>query len=130
MFSPANSTWIGAWIEAARRHKKWTQEVLAHEVGISKSAVSHWERGQTFPSVQQLLHVVYLTGYSLEGTPLPVAWPFKSIQLSRVTALTPQQLHSLEVGLVAALNAVEAPTPPPAPADNISHTRVRNVRGR
>jgi transcriptional regulator with XRE-family HTH domain len=34
---------VGARIRAARQAKGWTQDDLAHEVGVSRSAVAQWE---------------------------------------------------------------------------------------
>lgn len=46
---------IGHRIAAARKDKKLTGEQLAHALGITKSAVSQWETGQTFPDFKGLV---------------------------------------------------------------------------
>lgn len=40
---------IGRRIAEARKNKKITGQHLADAIGITKSAVSQWETGQTFP---------------------------------------------------------------------------------
>ena len=37
---------IGARIKAVRRERGWTQDRLAHAVGVSRSAVAQWETGR------------------------------------------------------------------------------------
>ncbi len=41
----------GRLIEQMRREKNMTQAELADAVGVSKQAVSNWERGKRFPDV-------------------------------------------------------------------------------
>jgi transcriptional regulator with XRE-family HTH domain len=41
---------IGTRIAEARERMRWSQEDLAHKVGVSKAAVWQWEKGQTTPS--------------------------------------------------------------------------------
>jgi transcriptional regulator with XRE-family HTH domain len=38
---------IGTRIRAARRDRGMTQDELAHQVGVSRSAVAQWETGRT-----------------------------------------------------------------------------------
>lgn len=45
---------IGAVIIAKRKEKSWTQEQLAHAVGVSTPAVSKWETGATYPDITLL----------------------------------------------------------------------------
>ena len=40
----------GRLIEQMRREKNMTQAELADAVGVSKQAVSNWERGKRFPT--------------------------------------------------------------------------------
>jgi len=40
---------IGQAIALARHRKHWTQQRLAVVLGVSKSTVANWERGQHFP---------------------------------------------------------------------------------
>lgn len=42
---------IGKFIATCRKEKKLTQEQLAEKLGITKNAVSKWERGMSFPDV-------------------------------------------------------------------------------
>lgn len=42
----SNPTEMGLRIRDARREKGWTQDRLASEVGVSRSAVAQWETGR------------------------------------------------------------------------------------
>ncbi len=39
----------GSVIRKARQRKRMTQEQLAAQLGVDRSAVSNWERGQHYP---------------------------------------------------------------------------------
>lgn len=41
-------------IRAARRDLGWTQQQVAHKVGITVRSVSGWERGKTIPHLETL----------------------------------------------------------------------------
>ena len=45
---------IGGTIMEKRKEKAWTQEQLAHAVGVSTAAVSKWETGATYPDITLL----------------------------------------------------------------------------
>lgn len=48
-------------IRAARRHRSWTQEQLAEALGLSRSAISQWERQSgSRPSSANLEHLARL----------------------------------------------------------------------
>jgi putative transcriptional regulator len=40
----------GRWIRRLRKKHKWTQERLAHELGVSFVSVNRWENGHAEPS--------------------------------------------------------------------------------
>jgi transcriptional regulator with XRE-family HTH domain len=42
---------MGAVIQQKRKEKELTQEELARLMGVSKSSVSKWETGQTYPDI-------------------------------------------------------------------------------
>jgi transcriptional regulator with XRE-family HTH domain len=42
----SDPTQIGARIKEVRQERGWTQDQLAHEVGVSRSAVAQWETGR------------------------------------------------------------------------------------
>ena len=46
---------IGQFIAKCRKGQNLTQEQLAEKLGISKNAVSKWERGQSYPDFQRLV---------------------------------------------------------------------------
>jgi transcriptional regulator with XRE-family HTH domain len=41
--------WLGPAIRRAREQRRWTQQDLAHAVGVGSKTVSNWERGETVP---------------------------------------------------------------------------------
>lgn len=45
---------IGTTIIAKRKEKGITQDEIAHYIGVSKSSVSKWERGQSYPDITLL----------------------------------------------------------------------------
>lgn len=50
-------------IRAARRLKRWSQAELAAQLGVDRSAVGHWERGQgSTPSAARMLALAEVTG--------------------------------------------------------------------
>lgn len=45
---------FGRGLRAARRERGWNQQELADRIGVSQVAVSHWERGEAYPSFAHL----------------------------------------------------------------------------
>lgn len=107
--APMTPNDVQQWISAARAKKKWTQEQLGERLGVTKANVSHWETGKHDPSFLQLLKIRDLTGHQLLDVLAPVDWPFPDVPIERIRALEPQQRRSLEIGLLAALSAIEVP---------------------
>ena len=63
---------LGARIGAAvRERRRVSQAQLAERLGVSKMAVSHWERGQQVPSVARLIELCA----ALECTPNDLLMP-------------------------------------------------------
>ena len=50
-----------------REQKGLTQQELAEELGVSRQAVSQWESGRTFPSMEKQLALSRLYGVSPEA---------------------------------------------------------------
>lgn len=48
-------TSLGGRIRSFRKEKKWTQELLAQKVGVSKQVVSNWERNISKPDHANIL---------------------------------------------------------------------------
>ena len=63
--SPALEMEISGLIRRVRRLAKWSQRELAHELGVSQSAVAKWETGRTSPSAHMLARVLHLVKLSL-----------------------------------------------------------------
>lgn len=54
-------------IRTARNRKGWTQAQLAAMLGVDRSAVGHWERGEGHsPSPERLFALAGLTGVCIE----------------------------------------------------------------
>ncbi|WP_455136680.1 helix-turn-helix transcriptional regulator [Thermophilibacter sp.] len=49
-----------------RRAKGYSQESLAHELGLSRQAVSKWERAESSPDTENLIALARLYGVSLD----------------------------------------------------------------
>ena len=49
-----------------RKEKKLSQEALANELGISRQAVSKWERAEASPDTDNLILLAKLYGISLD----------------------------------------------------------------
>lgn len=56
---------ISGMIRRVRRLVRWSQRELAHELGVSQSAVAKWETGRTTPSARMLVRVLDLAELSL-----------------------------------------------------------------
>jgi len=108
MISDSDGDWIGPWVRSARAHKGWTQEALAFELGVSKANVSHWERSNHQPSIEQFLTIWRLTGYTPQIEGLPLTWPFPNVSTAEIASLTPAQQRGVELGLIASLAAVKS----------------------
>ena len=42
---------IGENLQSLRKHKKWTQETLAEQIGVSRQTVAKWESGESVPDL-------------------------------------------------------------------------------
>ena len=42
---------IGENLQALRKRKKWTQETLAEQIGVSRQTVAKWENGESVPDL-------------------------------------------------------------------------------
>jgi len=63
-----------------RKKSGWSQEELAHQLGVTRQSVSKWEGGQSVPDLERLLQMSRVFGVStdyllkdeLEDSPLPI----------------------------------------------------------
>lgn len=60
-----NQIKIGKFISESRKSKEITQEQLAEKLGVSKNAVSKWERGLNLPDISIMQELCYTFGISL-----------------------------------------------------------------
>ena len=49
-----------------RKHKGFTQETFAQEIGVSRQSVYKWESGQSYPEVEKLLKVARTFGVTVD----------------------------------------------------------------
>lgn len=57
---------LGEALKAHRTRCKMTQEFVAETIGVSRQAVSKWERGDSDPSTSNLFALAKLFGISVE----------------------------------------------------------------
>jgi len=57
---------LGETIKAYRMERNMTQEFVAESLGVSRQAVSKWEKGASDPSTSNLLALAKLYGISAE----------------------------------------------------------------
>src|SRR5215211_3605282 len=57
---------IGLRIRDARREQGWTQEQLAHAVGVSRSAVAQWETGRAGQITGNLTRIAQVLSVGVE----------------------------------------------------------------
>lgn len=53
-------------LKQLRQNKKWTQEELAEKLFISRTAVSKWESGRGFPSIESLKAISQVFDISID----------------------------------------------------------------
>ena len=96
---------FGEKLHRLRREKGMSQEALAGKLGVSRQAVSRWERGTARPDTANLARLAQVLGVALgdflsgAGHPSP---PCPGARLFSV-GLCAQVLHLLASALTAAL---------------------------
>ncbi len=53
-------------IAALRRKNGWSQEELAHQMGVSRQSVSKWESGTSIPDLERILKLSQIFGVSTD----------------------------------------------------------------
>lgn len=51
---------MGEKMQKLRKQKNWSQETLAEKLGVSRQAVSLWERGESMPEIDKLIPLARL----------------------------------------------------------------------
>lgn len=120
-----SQTDVSSWVKRARESKKWSQERLGEELGLQKATISHWERGRHKPSFGQMEKIRDLTGFPLQAVSPSDDWPLPLIRRERITALTPEQLNKLQIGILGLLAAITSKTPLQEEARDEERTRAR-----
>lgn len=62
-----NSKVIGNAIFKVRKERSLSQTDMANDLGVSRQAVSNWERGKTYPDVETLNKIGFCMMYHLIG---------------------------------------------------------------
>ena len=58
---------VGAYIMILRKARKYTQQGLAENLGVSHQAVSNWERGESMPDISILPKLAALLGTTTDN---------------------------------------------------------------
>ena len=61
-----SSVKVGNRIRTLREEKKLTQEELASQVFVTRQAISSWEKGQSFPDIDNVVSLCEIFQGSLE----------------------------------------------------------------
>ncbi|MFA6861102.1 MAG: helix-turn-helix transcriptional regulator [Bacilli bacterium] len=61
-----SSVKVGNRIRTLREEKKLTQEELAGKVFVTRQAISSWEKGQSFPDIDNVVSLCEIFQVSLE----------------------------------------------------------------
>lgn len=48
---------FGRAVRKARKGRSWSQAELAERIGVSQVTVSHWERGEVYPTFEHLASI-------------------------------------------------------------------------
>lgn len=80
-------------------------------MGLQKATISHWERGRHRPSFWQMEKIRDLTGFPLQAVSPSDDWPLPLIRRERITALSPEQLYKLQIGMLGLLAAITSKAP-------------------
>lgn len=57
---------FGEKLQKLRKAKGWTQEELAHQISVSRQALSKWEQGAVVPDTENILQISRLFGVSTD----------------------------------------------------------------
>ncbi|MBS2025749.1 MAG: helix-turn-helix domain-containing protein [Deltaproteobacteria bacterium] len=99
---------VGAVIKRRRVARGLSQGELAEALGVSRSAVSHWETDREAPTDDERAGLEQILGGAKESQESLAAWLGQARrakglsleQLAEKTGLTTERLHALEVGRV------------------------------
>ena len=57
---------MGEKMQKLRKQKNWSQETLAEKLGVSRQAVSLWERGESMPEIDKLIPLANYLGVTVD----------------------------------------------------------------
>ena len=98
-----------------RRSKGFSQEGLARKLGLSRQAVSKWERAESSPDTENLISLAKLYGVSLDELLNPSDEIEDDIEFENEDRARQREAEAAERARTheAAARATEAATPPP-----------------
>lgn len=102
---------LGERIRELRKKKGLTLHDVGEHFRISRSSVSDWEGGRTYPDPRKLVELSRLLNTSIEYLLTgrhEAAWPFPGISRQRILQLSESQLEDLSLAITAALTIIEA----------------------
>lgn len=67
---------IAARLQRLRKQCGFSQEELAEKIGVSRQAVSKWERGESSPEIENLIALAKLYGTSLDSILETASFPY------------------------------------------------------
>ena len=120
-----------------RRAKGYSQESLARELGLSRQAVSKWERAESSPDTENLIALARLYGVSLDELLSVDADIADDIACSRSARLRPRALQLCSEVRSASFPAYRSTsvrgasirvTPRPSPSPSIPRTHIAPTR--
>ena len=100
---------LSGLIRRARRRAKLSQRELAHDLGVSQSAVAKWETGRTEPSARMLTRILRMAGLHL------VAVGDDAAAVRAVRVLADGEIPVWDEGDRPAPSAVRVVVPPALP---------------
>ena len=87
---------LSARIRAARRHLGWTQQEVAHKVGITVRSISGWERGKSIPHLDTLEALARALGQDPEHFVTRAQWMGAQRRARRVDEVAPRIQNALD----------------------------------
>ena len=99
---------VGAYIMILRKARKYTQQGLAENLGVSHQAVSNWERGESMPDISILPKLAALLGTTTDNILSADRDDFKGFDeiLENVNILTKKKKKNKDAEILDYLNGV------------------------
>jgi len=101
---------VGAYIMILRKARKYTQQGLAENLGVSHQAVSNWERGESMPDISILPKLAALLGTTTDNILSADRDDFRGFDeiLENVNIITKRKKKDKDAEILDYLNTVAA----------------------